>query len=356
MRTGRFIVATGAILGVLNLGAPAIASGSTTVTQIADGFAGPLQMAVGTDGTIYVSQSFSGTLTTIGKRGARADLAFGVDGGEVAGVDAQGKGTAVFTSSNGTEEGPATSSSLKRVLPNGRTRILADLLTYENTVNPDKINTYNFVPPLPADCPFPAEFGPSTYTGVLDTHPYAVAIAAGGYYVADAAANAILRVDKNGHISTTAVLPPQPSIVTQEQIELYGVDSCLLGRTIYGEPVPTDVEVGPDGMLYVTTLSGSDLPGSVYKVNPKTGTSIQIATGFVSATNLAIGSDGTIYVAELFKNETDEVPGGQVSKVVNGAPVAIATITHPAGLEFAKGKLYVTYDVFDNGKVGAINL
>ena len=45
-----------------------------------------------------------------------------------------------------------------------------------------------------------------------------------------------------------------------------------------------------------------------------------------------------------------------MSKVVNGAPVAVATIINPAGLEFAHGKLYVTYDVFGDGKVGTINL
>lgn len=347
MRLRRCIIAIVAILGAVGLSAQPTAA-AEPFHQIADGFAGPLQMAVGSDGTLYVSQSFAGTLTTINKKGVRTDLASGVDGGEVAGVDAKGKGTAVFTSSNGTEETEATSATLNRVLPNGRTRILADLFAYEHTVNPDQINTYNFVPPLPADCPWPPEFGPSTYTGILDTHPYAVAIDGGGYYVADAAANAILRVDKNGHISTTAVLPPQPLTVTQDLLDQYGLDGCLLGRNVNAEPVPTDVEIGPGGMLYVTTLSGSDNVGSVYKVNPRTGTSTLIATGFVSATNLAIGSDGTIYVAELFAD--------RVSKVVNGAPVTVVDIPGPAGLEFANGKLYVTYDAFGNGKVGTIAL
>jgi streptogramin lyase len=245
---------------------------------------------------------------------------------------------------------------LNRVQPNGRSSVLADLLAYETTVNPDQGATYGFVPPLPDSCAaaWPvADFGPPTYNGQIDAHPYSVAIGNGEYFVADAAANAILRVSANGRISTVAVLPGQPIVLTADNVTALGLDPCVVGRTYNFEPVPTDVEIGPDGMLYVTTLPGGpEGPqlgprGSVYRVNPHSGAATRIATGFLGATNVAISPKGTIYVAELFAN--------RVSKVVNGMPVVVAEVNQPAGLEYANGKLYVAFDVLSgNGKLGTI--
>ena len=96
-----------------------------------------------------------------------------------------------------------------------------------------------------------------------------------------------------------------------------GLPDCVVGVTYAFESVPTDVEVGRDGSLYVTTLPGGpESPvlgarGAVWKVNPWTGHARKVAGGFLGATNLAIGKHGTIYVAELF--------AGQISVVKNGS-------------------------------------
>jgi len=45
-------------------------------------------------------------------------------------------------------------------------------------------------------------------------------------------------------------------------------------------------------------------------VNPWTGAATRVATGFAGATSVTQGSDGTLYVAELF--------GGKVTAVRNG--------------------------------------
>jgi hypothetical protein len=122
--------------------------------------------------------------------------------------------------------------------------------------------------------------------------------------VADAAGNDILRVRADGTISTVAVLPPQPTVVTADAADALGLPDCAIGLTYNFEAVPTDVEVGRDGQLYVSLLPGGPedpnlgARGSVYAVNPQTGATHQIATGFAGATNLALGPDGTIYVAE----------------------------------------------------------
>jgi hypothetical protein len=138
------------------------------------------------------------------------------------------------------------------------------------------------------------------------------------WVVADASANALLKVDNRGHVRTLAVLPPQPTEITAEMAEALGLPSCVAGVTYSFEPVPTDVEVGKDGFLYVTTLPGGpESPvlgarGKVWRVNPYTGAAKVIATGFLGATNLAIGKHGQIYVVELF--------AGQISVVRNGHP------------------------------------
>jgi hypothetical protein len=260
-------------------------------------------------------------------------------------------------------------TTLERVLPNGDTRVIARLDDYEASVNPDQVNSYGFSGLTPACAaqlpPGVIPGGGQPYSGDLNSNPYAVAIAPGGYYVADAGANAILHVSMSGSIRTVAVLPPQPpQEVTPELVEVFnaglaaegittGLPSCVIGASYVGEPVPTDVELGPDGLLYVTTLPGfPELPGSgsVYRIDPRVaGGNPQLAfTGFTGATDLAVAPDGTVYVAELF--------GGQVSRATATGPVPVAQLPLPAAVEWSGGKLYVTYDVFPgpmgpNGKV-----
>ena len=60
------VVGAAVIALVLPMGGPAAAA--TVSEPIIEGLAGPLQLAVGSDGTVYVGQSFSGALTAIDKK------------------------------------------------------------------------------------------------------------------------------------------------------------------------------------------------------------------------------------------------------------------------------------------------
>ena len=151
----------------------------------------------------------------------------------------------------------------------------------------------------------------------------------GSWAVADAGANAIFKVTASGQVSTIAVLPPQQTTITQALLDSASVDQngnpvpvpdtakCLIGKSYGFEAVPTDVEVGPFGQFWVSTCPGGPedpslgARGSVYLVNPATGWSWRLATGFAGATNLAVAKDGTTYVSELF--------GGKITKVSRGA-------------------------------------
>lgn len=319
------------------------ASAATVSSPIATGLAGPLQLAVSGD-DIYVGQSFAGILTEVGEA---APVAAAAGEGEIAGVDVNGNGQLLYTSS-GFDGAPY--ATLNVVRPNGKTAVLADLLAYEERNNPDHINTYGFQG-LPAGCVVPEELQP--YTGIVESHPYAVAaINPGTAVVADAAGNDLLVVRGNGVVRTLAVLPPQLLQVTPELQQGLGLPACTVGASYGFESVPTDVEVGPDGLLYVSTLPGGPedpslgARGSVYTVDPRSGEVQRIATGFAGATNVAVAPEGTVYVSELF--------GGQVSRVVGAGGVPVASVPFPAALEWANGKLYATIDAFGNGSVVTI--
>ena len=66
---------------------------------------------------------------------------------------------------------------------------------------------------------------------------------------------------------------------------------CLRGKKVAFESVPTDVEIGPDGMLYVTSFGGAPEDGSygdvsrlVWKVDPATGKVTTIGKRYQSLT------------------------------------------------------------------------
>jgi hypothetical protein len=342
------MVVVAAMALVLPAAAPAMAS--TVSAPIVDGLAGPLQLAVGSDGTVYVSQSFAGKLTAIGKKGT-TDLV-STPGADIAGVAADGRGTVTFTTSGETENG--FFAEVKRVLPDGRVRSLADVGMYEATFNPDQVNDYGFQGLTP-ECAaqVPAEIGGDPYHGILDSHPYSVSILPdGSRMVGDAGGNDVVRVAPNGTISTLAVLPPSPSVITAEVAAGVGLPECTVGETYNFEPVPTDVELGPDGLLYVSSLPGGPedaslgARGAVYSIDMSTGEVTKVAGGFLGATNLAIAPDGTIYVAEMF--------GGRISTVSGAGAMPFVDVPFPAAVEWANGKLYATIDVFGNGSVVTI--
>ncbi len=315
---------------------------------IATGLIGPLQIDVGHRGQVYVAQAFAGILTKVRLNGTTKDLVFD---DSVNGV-ASREYTVAYVGAD--PEAPVPYSFLKLRKPNGKVRMLADLRAFEEKYNPDSVNTYGFQGlsdecadqvPGPPDGP-----GGESYPGQIDSNAYAVAKGPNGsWYVADAGGNTILKVSRRGHVKVVAVLPPQPLVTTAEAAEASGFPECTVGATFAFEPVPTDVEVTKTGKLVISLLPGGPedpslgARGSVHRINPWTGAVTTLGTGFVSATNVAIGPHGKIYVAELFAN--------QISVLKNGAVTPFVEVPLPGSVEFARGKLYASIDVFGNGSV-----
>lgn len=338
--------AAGAVTLAMMVGGAPPARAAEVSEPVVDGLVGPLGLAVGTDGTLYIAEAFAGRLTSVDKKGRRQVLA--QTEAFVGGVDASGKGQTVFTTTLFPEEGAAADTTLSRVTPQGKTSTLASLQAYEEAVNPDEGSVYGFVD-ASEECLEQAPPFTHPYGGIIESNPYAVTIVPGGYLVADAAANAILKVGANGRISTVAVLPPVPQEIDADTAEQFGMPACA-GEVYLSEPVPTDVEVGPDGSYYVSSLPGMpELPGtgSVWRIDPRVGEPELVAGGLTGAVDLAVAPDGAIYVAELFADRISVLRDGAVSPLVE--------LSSPGAVEIARdGTLYATTGVFDpegNGSV-----
>lgn len=323
------------------------------VTTVAEGLLTPLSFAVGRRGTVDVSQDFAGLLTRVTPGGSTqildaAEPGSGYSFGAVS-KSAKQRGITYYTTVIGaaTNDPAQNMSVLKSIDRNGTVRTLADIAGYEFSQNPDSVNRYGF-DSIDAECAAQIPAGiPVSYTGLADSNPYASLPVRRGVIVADAGMNSLIRVDRSGGISTVAVLPPIPLDVTAEIAQGLGLPECTAGLTYNLEPVPTDVERGPDGYLYVTSLPGGGglNNGSVFRVNERSGESELVVTGFAGATGLAVNNDGDLFVAELFGNRISVVPAG------SGAAELFYEVNQPAALELHGGALYASVDALPPGGV-----
>ncbi len=341
LRSG--VAVAGAVGMALLMTTPASAEDAGTVSDpIIEGLIGPLGLDVSDNGTIYVAEGFAGQITRVLPGGARSVL-FTAEGASVSGVASTALGRVVITLSTfPEEEAPPLDTTLELVNPNGSAITLASLLDHEVENNPDGDQSYGFLN-LPAGCQ--AKLPPflQPYTGIVESNPYKVAtLSPISYAVADAAGNSIVRVTVGQQPKTVAVLPSVPQRITPAAAAQLGLPLCTVGRVYSSEPVPTDVEVGPDGFWYVSSLPGGpELPGtgSVFRVNPDSGAVSLVARGFSGAVDLAVADDGTIYVAELNGNRISAISNGVVSKVVD--------LFSPGAVEIGSdGTIYATTGVF----------
>jgi hypothetical protein len=328
---------------------------------VADDLTSPLGFAVGDDGTLYVAEAFAGLVTKISPGGERQEIASAPPGSGTSGVAIAPGGSVFYTLSLPPEQGSPPDTALAVAYPGGRTKTIASLAEYEAANNPDAGNTYGIL--HRGACyrdfgKYPRFLGPVQYTGQVESNPYAVAWeSAGNLLVADAAGNDIVRVD-HGAVSTVAVLPPinqelDKKAVRQQvrqinrKLEKRGkdpiprssLDSCI-GKKYASNPVPTDVEIGPDGDYYVSTLPGApELPGTsrVYRVDSTSGDLSVVARGLTGGTDLAVADDGTIYVTELFAFQVSMIAPGSHT-VTSSQPIEC-----PTAVEIADGELYVAH-------------
>jgi len=288
---------------------PAATAAADPPKVVASGLFSPLSLDVTPKGTVWASQNFSGQLMRIRPGGEPRVVYANTKGAEVGAVSVHRR-VVSFALTTGSGK-----TVLMQRSKRGKISRVANLSRYEARQNPDADVEYALAD-ADEECveQLPAQFQP--YPGIVESHPYATARMGNTRYVADAAGNTILGVGRDGAIRTVAVLPPQPFTVTAEVAEAQGMPDCAIGQDFYFEPVPTDVETGRDGMLYVTTLPGGPEDPSlgaraaVHRVDPGTGAVETVAGGLLTATGLAVAPNGDIYVAELFANRISRIPAG----------------------------------------------
>jgi hypothetical protein len=172
------------------------------------------------------------------------------------------------------------------------------------------------------------EFAANPGGGPLDSNPYGLLAEPVSRVVADAGANALLRVAANGAVSTLAVFPSRPQ-----------------GRST--DAVPTAVAVGPDGAYYVSELSGVPFAAgaaNIYRVVPGHAPTITWS-GFTTVIDIAFGPDGSLYVLE---HSTGPVFFGLPGRLLKVAPDGTRTtvidgLTRPGSVAVGPdGALYVS--------------
>jgi hypothetical protein len=161
--------------------------------------------------------------------------------------------------------------------------------------------------------------------GPVDSNPYGVLALSGDKYVTDAGGNDLLRIAANGDVSLVAKFPPASN---------------------GAEPVPTEVERGPDGALYVSLLTGAPFTAGVAGIYKIVSGQPQLAQGgFKTITDFTFGPDGSMYVLEHATSDTFFGGPGRLTKVApNGTRTVITTaLNRPTSVVMGDdGALYVS--------------
>ncbi len=172
----------------------------------------------------------------------------------------------------------------------------------------------------------PATMGGTPGETPYDSDPYDIIPYRRGFAIADAAANDVLYLSCDGHLSVLARLPTVP-----EQLPN--------GVTIHAQAVPTSLAVSPDGTLYAGTLRGvPSAPGTadVYRIVPGQKP-VAAVTGLTAVSDIAFDHEGRLLVLEynvagLLGPPTD--PGAllRVSRSGNVEELPITGLSAPTGL------------------------
>ncbi|MFT3872399.1 MAG: ScyD/ScyE family protein [Nocardioides sp.] len=311
------VLAKGGLVGVLSV---AYGGGKAYFT---DNFAGPLYVSQPGKKRPKVLYAPKAPFAAEGVAYRHGEVVFGMDKN-------QGK--------------PSAMSFLMRLTAPGKAERVADLLAFEKAKNPDGKVTYG-TKGLPKACRdqvagHPAAAFVLPYKGIVESHPYAIAATKKAYYVADAAANDIVKVTKSGKVSAVAVLPPFTKKITADDVAGDpsttddDLPACLIGHTYVSEPVPTGVQVGSHGKLYVTTLPGGlglgGPAGSLYSINPKTGKTKVVVSGLVSPTGVAVRPNGDVYVSQLFPGMIGRIKAGSTTLKPHAHANGVAALTWSA--------------------------
>jgi DNA-binding beta-propeller fold protein YncE len=334
------------IVSILALSLAGIAVAQEEGTTVATGLNGPQGILVAPDGSIWVADSGMGGEEQIGTTGAPGEespILFGQTarvvqiapdgtqtvaatlpsiafGQEIAGAArlALLDGTLYVASSFWIDAAGMESRPLAAVVASvagGQATEVADTWAFEVSDNPD---------------PY-----------ILESHPYDLEVGPDGMlWVTEAGGNALLKVDPaSGEIQLVTVFAGLPSPVANPN----------RGGAQESDPVPTGIAFDASGNAYVSFLPGFPfLPGTAKVVQVGSdGAVSDYATGLTMLTDLQSGPDGMLYAVSIGQfTEQGPVPNtGAVLRIQEGeaSEVLLNGLSFPTSIDFDDaGDAYVT--------------
>lgn len=342
-------------------GGPGLPPPPENCTVVAQGLWAPRFVAVGDDGSIYVTES-------------------GYGGDEVLDIAPPGSGELEGTPESGAPVAspvaqeevvpPSTrgyTGQVTKIAPDGTQSVLTSgLPSYSDGVGPHGIvfadgelyvatggvGVGAGIDPLPEENSIyriDPESGEATIIASLgqyevdnnpdgtDVNPnlYSLVYADGQLYVSDAGGNTIYEVDpETGEFSLFAVVPPLSELV--DELPANGTDR---------QPVPTGLAVDPDGGLYVGLLSEgwpADAP-SILHID-EDGNFTEVSTGLVMVVAIHTDDDGVIHATQLTTDLSDpQAPGNVLELDEDGsaAPIVEGLVLPHGTASGEDGSLYV---------------
>ncbi|WP_299822442.1 ScyD/ScyE family protein [uncultured Jannaschia sp.] len=119
-----------------------------------------------------------------------------------------------------------------------------------------------------------------------DSNPFSLVAGPDGLVVSDAGGNDIVAIGADGSVAPVAVLSPEPNPLP-------------FGPPVY-QAVPTGIAAGPDGTLAIAQLTGFPFPegaANVFGLAPD-GSLDTLAGGFTNLIDVAFGADGSLFALE----------------------------------------------------------
>lgn len=183
-----------------------------------------------------------------------------------------------------------------------------------------------------------------------------------GWIVSDGGGNNLLAVDLDGNIHDYVVFQNFDDPDSEAPVEM----------------VPTGIARGPDGAVYVASLTGFPFPRGeavVWRVEDLNGDGDAMdegevepfVTGLTTVTDITFGPDGTLYIAE-FSSDTREVfEGGDFGENAVSNPgrvlrwdgseltVVADNVVSPTGLLATESTLYISEEYAGRVSKGPLN-
>lgn len=233
----------------------------------------------------------------------------------------------------------------------GKVRMVADIQAFETDHDPDAA-----LWKVPACEPIA---DPQFSAGPQSNPYHMVGVSGSTTLVADAAGNTLLATKLNGDVELVATFTPPVDEFGEYQVlvpaEVSGEDfDC------YVQPVPTAVDVGPDGDYFVGELTGVPaVPGwsRVWRIEAgardvvcPSDDCVEVVSGLTSVIDVTFGPDGLLYVVEWDANGWLAVflgdPGGGTIKACDvgtgDCDTVVDGLTLPGAITFDKwGNLWL---------------